>query len=132
MTKDNKTILLIDDDALNNLLSNMAIKLISNEVQVIDFTFPEKALEFIRSNNIHNSDNAEVIVFLDLNMPKISGWDFLEVFDTLEEKLKKQYTIYILSSSIDPGDIERANENIYVKDFIEKPLNTQVLQDILG
>lgn len=132
MTKSIKTILIVDDDALSNLLSKMAIKLISKESQITDFVIPEAALEFIRSDKTHNADNAEVIVFLDLNMPTMTGWEFLEAFDKFEEKLKKQYKIYILSSSINPADIERAEENIYVKDFIEKPLNKHILHKIFG
>ena len=132
MTKSVKTILIVDDDALSNLLSKMAIKLISKESQITDFVIPEAALEFIRSDKTHNADNAEVIVFLDLNMPTMTGWEFLEAFDKLEEKLKKQYKIYILSSSINPADIKRAEENIYIKDFIEKPLNKHTLHKIFG
>lgn len=110
----------------------MAINLISKESHIIDFVVPEAALEFIRSEKIHNANNAEVILFLDLNMPTMTGWEFLEAFDKMEEGLKKQYTIYILSSSIDPSDIERAKDNIYVKDFIEKPLNKDALKKILA
>ena len=76
MTKSVKIILIVDDDALSNLLSKMAIKLISKESQITDFVIPEAALEFIRSDKTHNADNAEVIVFLDLNMPTMTGLEF--------------------------------------------------------
>ncbi len=132
MNSSDKIVLIVDDDALNNLLSKMAIKLVSKESQITDFVIPEAALEFIRSEKTHNADNAEVIVFLDINMPTMTGWEFLEAFDKMGEALKKQYTIYILSSSIDPSDIEKAKENIYVKDFIEKPINKQALHKIFG
>lgn len=65
-------------------------------------------------------------------MPTLSGWEFLQSFSTFPHSIKKQFDIYMLSSSIDPADIERAKLNPLVIDFIEKPMNREVLEQLFG
>jgi CheY-like chemotaxis protein len=70
------------------------------------------------------------IILLDLNMPIMSGWEFLERFEELDEIIKKQVKIYILSSSVDPRDKERAGKNKDVEDYIVKPLTKEIVLEI--
>jgi len=65
-------------------------------------------------------------------MPTMTGWEFLEEFDKLSENIKMQFQIFMLSSSVDPSDIERATSNPLVTDFIEKPLNKEALERMFG
>lgn len=58
-------------------------------------------------------------------MPIMNGLDFLEEFDKLSEKFKKEIQIYVLSSTLDPDEIKRINENNYVTDFLNKPLQIE-------
>jgi len=118
-----KQFLLVDDDSLNNKLSKMALKHSFGEVEVKEFVDPEMALKFIENEYDHQQFKEKTTLFLDLNMPNLTGWEFLDIFKTFTERVKNQFTIYILSSSIDPSDIQRATLNPLVKDFIEKPLN---------
>jgi CheY-like chemotaxis protein len=132
MTQLTKRFLLVDDDPLNNSLTKIILKKVLGEVHINDFTLPEDGLEFINSRASHNILDGKTTLFLDLNMPYLSGWDFLEEFDLFEASIKDQYNIYILSSSINLNDINLAKENTYVIDFIEKPLDSAKLIKIFG
>ncbi len=121
--------LLVDDDAINNILTKMILKKSFGEVHINAFTVPEDGLEFMKSQPIHNPP---ITLFLDINMPTISGWEYLEAFELFDPTIKGQYDIYILSSSVDPKDINRAKENPLVKDFIEKPISNETLKKIFG
>ncbi len=65
-------------------------------------------------------------------MPILNGWNFLERFDKFSDHIKKQLTIYILSSSVDWSDKEKAQANPYVKDYLVKPLSREILGNILA
>lgn len=132
MEQISKRFLLVDDDPMSNLISKMTIKKSLGEVYIDDFTIPEDGLEFIKSKPNHNPPDGKTILFLDLNMPTISGWEFLEAFKLFDPSIKEQYDIYILSSSLDPKDINRAKKNSLVVDFIEKPLKKAMLVEIFG
>ncbi|AFL81604.1 response regulator containing a CheY-like receiver domain and an HTH DNA-binding domain [Aequorivita sublithincola DSM 14238] len=125
-----KRFIIIDDDAINNFLTKMILKKSFDSVKVNDFKIPEDGLKFIESETSINESDGKTIVFLDINMPTISGWDFLEAFELLNPAIKEHYTIYILSSSVDPSDINRARTNPLVKGFLEKPLKKEVILKI--
>ncbi|MBA3986288.1 MAG: response regulator [Flavobacteriales bacterium] len=132
MTQITKRFLLVDDDPTSNFISRMALKKSLGEVHINVFTIPEDGLEFIKSGPSHNPPDGKTTLFLDINMPSISGWEFLEAFELFDASIKEQYNIYILSSSLDPSDINRAKANPLVLDFIEKPLNNATLLKIFG
>ena len=118
-----KQFLIVDDDPQNNSLSRMAIRKVLGNVPVKDFEVPETGLEYIGKDFETGSSDEKTVLLLDINMPTMTGWEFLEEFDKLNENIKMQFQIYMLSSSVDPSDIERATSNPLVTDFIEKPLN---------
>ncbi|RXJ45734.1 response regulator [Gelidibacter gilvus] len=132
MTQTARRFILVDDDPLNNFLTKMILKKTFGEVLVNDFTVPEDGLEFLKFETEKNATNRKTTLFLDINMPTLSGWEFLEAFERLDASIKEQYTIYILSSSVNLNDIDFAQTNPLVSDFIEKPLNKAKLIKILG
>ena len=71
------------------------------------------------------------IIFLDINMPMIDGFQFLEEFDKLADDVKKFYRIFILTSSQNANDISRAKANTYVSEVLIKPLTKETLVDLL-
>ena len=77
--------------------------------------------------NSRNSFNLPDIIFLDLWMPVLDGWDFLEAFNTLYHTFSKSIQIYIVSVSIHPADVKRALAYEFVKDFISKPITKEKL-----
>ena len=127
-----KQFLIVDDDPQNNSLSRMAIRKVLGNVPVKDFEVPETGLEYIGKDFETGSRDEKTVLLLDINMPTMTGWEFLEEFDKLSENIKMQFQIFMLSSSVDPSDIERATSNPLVTDFIEKPLNKEALERMFG
>lgn len=132
MTLKTKRFLIVDDDPINNFLTKTVLKKLFEDICVNDFTVPEDGLEFIKSAANHNTNAEKTILFLDINMPTLTGWQFLEAFNLLDESIRNQYNIYILSSSINHNDINMAKEHLLILDFIEKPLNKAKLVNILS
>ena len=121
--------IIIDNDPVNNLLCGLAIKDAVVDADILDFTNPLKAFEYISEDK--ESKNRMNILLLDINLPIWSGWDFVDYFEKLDEKIKKHFKIYMLSSSIDNNDKQRAVENKNVVDYIEKPLTEQKVFSLL-
>jgi CheY-like chemotaxis protein len=79
-----------------------------------------------------NLEQKPTVLLLDINMPLMSGWEFLERFDNMKDEVKNLFRIYILSSSVDPRDKQRSYANKNVKAFLVKPLVKDNVVDILG
>ncbi len=131
MTPSAKRFLLVDDDPLTNFLSKKILGQIFGEVEIKDFVNPELALEYIETEFENKQSEEKVTLFLDINMPNLTGWEFLEKFETFKDSIKNQFNIYMLSSSVDSADIKRSKLNPLVIDFIEKPLNKSIVTKIL-
>lgn len=123
--KEKSLILLIDDDRINNLINKRLIGKRLENVEVKDFTNPMEALAFLKEN----PNSAPDLILLDINMPEISGWDFLKHYRELQLQVGK---LYILTSSIDPDDLNKARTFEEVTDLITKPLNSETLARILA
>ncbi len=122
--------IVIDDDAINNILCRIIIKQNFPGAVVHEFTDPELALSFINEN--YSKENApNALAFLDINMPKVTGWEFLDEFRVYDDNIKNRLKIFILSSSFDPLDLNRAANDELVADYIEKPFTKELLQVIL-
>jgi two-component SAPR family response regulator len=114
--------IIVDDDATNNILCRYTIKKAAPESDIQSFEFPAEALKYINSAYANTVVQTSTILFLDINMPEINGWDFLDEFADMDEQIHDQFTIYLLSSSIDPSDKQRAESNKFVTGFLSKPL----------
>lgn len=117
--------IIIDDDHFNNALSRMAIKKTLGEVDTKIFSEPEDGLAFLQRDC--NGDATPAILFLDINMPALSGWKFMEQFEKLNQAIKDQITVYMLSSSVDQRDMDKAEGSKYIKGFISKPLKRETI-----
>ena len=122
--------IVIDDDPINNTLCRLIIKKVAPQADIQTFNIPEEGFAYISEHYLTN-DNPTVL-FLDINMPTWSGWDFLEHYEKLDNQIKKQIQIHMLSSSVDPNDKKRAADNKNVEGFIEKPLTKEALLKIFG
>jgi len=124
--------IVIDDDEINNLLCQIIIKQATGSAHVETFVFPQEGLNYIKNNFAQTSDKIETVLFLDINMPEMDGWEFLEEYDTLTEDIKSQLRIILLSSSVNEEDKRRASENKYVANYIVKPLQKETIHSILA
>lgn len=123
-------IALVDDDKIFQLTASKTLKATALTDSILQFENGEEALKFLRQH----TSNPEVLpdyIFLDINMPMIDGWMFLEDYEQLKNKFSKPINIYMVSSSIDTRDIERAKKNINVKDYITKPVTRDKFIEVL-
>ena len=120
--------IIIDDDSLHNFICNLLITSSVKESNVKMFTNPEKGLEFIKNNS--NENTSKTVIFLDIEMPKLTGWEFLDRFDKLDEKTKSKYLIYILSSTSNPAYKEQAFKYKNVVNMFVKPLTGKIILDV--
>ena len=119
--------MVIDDDSVNNKICNRIIENTIAGASVKTFTDPVKGLEHIKAN-YENTSVAKAILFLDINMPSMTGWDVLAAFERFASTIKDRVKIFMLSSSIDPADIERARINPLVAGYVTKSLSKDKLQ----
>ena len=118
--------LVIDDDPVNNKICNRIIQLTIAGSAVKTFTDPGEGLEHILAN--YENSGTKAILFLDINMPSMTGWDVLAKFDGFTSNIKDRVMIFMLSSSVDPQDIERARRNSLVTGYVTKSLSKDKLQ----
>ena len=124
--------IIVDDDPINNLICKEFIRLTVREPHhVIDFTSPEKALEYISSYEKQSALQRPVVILLDLNMPTMSGWDFIAQFEKSAPETRDNFRIYIVSSSINPRDMEDAAANPRVKDYVVKPVSEAFIRRLI-
>jgi len=124
--------IIIDDDQFNNKICSVTIEKMSKEAEVITFLDPLQGFDYIVSEYTNPADeNASAILFLDINMPVMNGWEFLERFEALGDDLKSRIRIYILSSSVDKRDIERAKTNKNVIHYLVKPLTRETIRLVI-
>ena len=118
--------IIIDDDPLSNMICKLTLDVALGKPDIEVFTSAEQGLEYISSLS-DNASGEPTILLLDINMPVMSGWEFLSRFDDLSEIIKRNIKIYILSSSVDPRDRQRSYSNTNVKDHFVKPLTIDVI-----
>lgn len=125
-----KTLCLVDDDDIFQLITQRVIQQTNLVDSIKIFSSGLDAMIFLKSV-AQNAAQLPEIILLDLNMPVMDGWEFLEEFTLLKPRLEKKITIYVVSSSIAPSDIERAEAINEVTDYIIKPITTEKLLDML-
>ncbi len=122
-----KRFLLIDDDDIICIVHPAIIRqaLPDSEVEIIKSS--QEALSFIHEMKENNYPAPDAI-FLDINMPELSGFGMLEKLDTSDKVYLENTKIYMLSSSVDQRDIERVKANPIIADFVGKPLTIDFLK----
>lgn len=124
-----KRVMLVDDNEIDNIINEKIIEASSFAENVLVFQTGQDALEYLQSHQEESSDLPE-IVFLDINMPMMDGFQFLEDFEKFSDNVLEKCKIIMLSSSISPKDIDRAASSRYVKKYLNKPLNKRYLEAI--
>lgn len=115
-------IFLVDDDPINNLINNRLLNKVKVTEKIEEFLEGQFAIERIAEMPLDKT----LLIFLDINMPVMNGWEFLKIYqDRFEER---DDIIIILSSSIDFQDRQKAKEYSIVSDFLEKPLTLDKIQ----
>jgi CheY-like chemotaxis protein len=94
----------------------------------VDFVSPREALQYISA--AYTTNPVSTAILLDINMPGLNGWQVLDELEALPLPVKDYMSVYMLSSSIDPKDKQKAEEHPLIKGYIEKPLSREILQRI--
>ncbi|MFV8369260.1 response regulator [Flavobacterium sp. LB2R40] len=124
-------ILCVDDDPITLMLCKKVIFKSSFCNEIITSQNGEEALNFFDSLKDLNNKNQQIkypqLIFLDLNMPVMGGWEFLESFSSAEYSEFNTIKVVILSSTIDPEDLEKSKKYPIVIDFLSKPISLSML-----
>ena len=125
-----KCILLVDDDAATNYLHKRVVKDEGVAEEIVTADNGEVALKFLQQLAAENQPPPELI-FLDINMPVVNAWEFLEVYQHLPEAQKSKTVIVMLTTSLNPEDQTRAGEFAEIASFKFKPLDAEMLNEVL-
>ncbi|MSQ78715.1 MAG: response regulator [Flavobacteriaceae bacterium] len=126
-----KRIFLIEDDSISVFLVKKTIEASNFLTDIKVFNDGLEAIEYFEEI-VGHADLFPDIIFLDLSMPVMDGWAFLEEYMQMQPRLGKDIALYVTTSSISPHDIERAKSIRVVSDFLIKPLVTYKVVELLS
>lgn len=122
-----KSVMLVDDNPMDNLVNRQLIESAGFAMKVNKYETARDTLEFLKKAS---ADELPEIIFLDIIMPGMDGFQFLEEFEKLGEGVTKKCRVILLSTSDSFKDLNRANKNRLVKKFLNKPLTIEMLSAI--
>ena len=117
-----QSVLLIDDNSIDNFINKKLIETTGAAEKVVVVDSGAGALDYLKT-----TPTFPEVILLDVQMPGMDGFAFLEEYAKLPEEITRYCTVFMLSSSIDHRDLMRAHENPFVKRYFNKPLNVQEL-----
>jgi CheY-like chemotaxis protein len=124
------SIFIVDDDEVYKFIVKKIIEIKELADHVLTFSDGEKAYNYIKENKVKPNFLPDIIL-LDINMPIMDGFLFIEEYIKLKHEINKEIAIYMITSSIDPIDLERSKKYTDIKGFITKPISTEVLEKII-
>ncbi len=127
-----RAVMLIDDNEIDNLINQKMIEAASITESIYTHTGAKSAIEFLK--NLEKMDMAEKVlpdvIFLDIDMPLMDGFQFLDEFENLSQLTRKKCRIAMLTSSINPQDFNRSKKYPNVKLYLNKPLSHESILKI--
>lgn len=133
MKKRLNCILLIDDDDATNFIHQIVIRKARITEEIVTCLNGKQALEFLTNNGEYsNTENLQPsLILLDINMPVMDGWEFINAYQKLPQSIKSQIVIVMLTTSYDPDDMDKANGIPEIAEFEKKPLSLEMLNRIM-
>ncbi|MBD2858360.1 response regulator [Spongiibacter sp. KMU-158] len=130
MTKPLKTALLIDDCEATNFLHQMVLESSGFVEQIVTKYNGKEAIDYLKTAVDGEYPRPE-LVFLDINMPVMNGWEFLDQYDLLEDNQKAGVVVVMLTTSFNPADEKHAREIRQISNFQNKPLTEEKLRKVI-
>lgn len=125
-----ETVMIIDDNIIDLYISSRMITKNNFGKNVLQYTAAEEALKYLQENQ-NNITQLPEVIFVDIYMPVMSGFEFLEAYDKLSLTIKNHCKAYIISSTIDDNDIVKAHTDTNVVSFQVKPITKEFLDRII-
>jgi CheY-like chemotaxis protein len=125
-----KNIVLIDDNEMDNYISEYIIKASNIAEKINVFDSPIEALEYLAMLQ-SNQEKFPDAIFLDINMPDMDGFGFLDEYSKFPEGIINKTSVFMLTSSNDSNDISRALKYLVVKKYFVKPLTKDILNQLI-
>lgn len=119
----------VDDDEIFQMIACRMLELCAPQFEIKKFFNGEEILKHLKLN-LTNTQAIPDIILLDINMPMMDGWMFMDEFARLKDQINKSVKIYMVSSSIDPKDVDRANRNPSIMEYICKPITADLVKRI--
>jgi CheY-like chemotaxis protein len=125
-------VLLIDDDEPTNFMSNLILEEVNCASHIKIMQSGKNALEYLsKSTTKHNDQPYPELIFLDINMPAMNGWEFLDEYNELSKQVPKKPIIIMLTTSINPDDKLKAKKIGLVDGFENKPLTSNMIESLI-
>jgi CheY-like chemotaxis protein len=126
---DNKiNLLVIDDDDINIFIIKKIVEKTGFDIAMVSKSNGQQAVDYLKETIAKNQPLPQLIL-IDINMPVMNGWEFIEAYQGLD--IETPVDLYILSSSVYENDIEKTKSYISVKGFISKPLSMERLTELI-
>jgi CheY-like chemotaxis protein len=129
-------VMLLDDDEVNNFICSSIIQKCIPEARVISFLNGKQGLDYLESLLGKNDYNLPDLIFLDINMPVMNGWEFLDRYKKIANRFSKKIVLMMLTASMSDNDVKKAETYDIVGAYLTKPLRqdelVKVREDILA
>ena len=122
---------IVDDDSIYQYTMTVTLEQLNNVENILAFSDGEEALNYLQEN-IDHQVNLPDVIFLDIDMPVMDGFQFMEEYIKIKSKVGKKIIIYMVSSSIDERDINRAKAISDIDDYIIKPFKSNQLKELIS